>query len=90
MNTLVIKKEDLRHNIEKIKEYADKRGQDDNGNPLKIIAVVKGNGYGLGLVEYVQFLIDNGISMFAVSTVNEAITLRKAGIKEEIIFSQSL
>lgn len=89
MNTLVINKEDLRHNIDKIKEYAAKSGQDDNGNPLRIIAVVKGNGYGLGLIEYVKFLIDNGISIFAVSAVDEALKLRKAGVKEEIIMLSS-
>ena len=43
MNTLVINKEDLRHNINKIKEYAKKSGQDDAGKNVKIIAVVKGN-----------------------------------------------
>ena len=47
MNTLVINKEDLRHNINKIKEYAKKSGQDDAGKDVKIIAVVKGNGYGM-------------------------------------------
>ena len=84
MGIIVIEKQDLKHNIKQIKEYA-KRVNDK----LKIIAIVKSNGYGLGLEEYANFLIDNGIDYLAVASTDEAIKLREAGIKEDILMMSS-
>jgi len=89
VNKLVIDKEDLKHNIEQIKKSINKKGKNDNGEPVKIIAIVKGNAYGMGIVEYTKLLIDNGISFFGVATIEEALELRSAGIKEEILMLSS-
>lgn len=68
MKKLIIEKNKLTQNIEIIKNII--------GNK-KIIAVVKFNGYGLGIIEYSKMLIENGINMLAVSSFEEAIELRK-------------
>lgn len=66
MKVLEIKTEDLENNIVKLKERADDKN---------IIAVVKGNGYGLGLDRFVEILLEHGINYLAVSSVEEAIEL---------------
>lgn len=87
MKELLVEKDKIKHNLRVIKQIInEKKG---SGKKVKIIAVVKGNGYGLGLVQYSKFLVDNGIQMLAVATVEEALELRKGGIKEDILMMSS-
>ncbi len=76
MKYLEIKKDDLVFNIQKLKEHCA---------PAKIIAVLKGNAYGLDMVKMGQVLLENGVDLFAVSELSEALTLREAGFENEII-----
>ena len=76
MKVLEIRKNDLEYNIDLIK----KRAKDK-----KIIAIVKGNGYGLGLKEFSKVLIEKGITDLAVSSVEEAIELAKLKFNARIL-----
>ena len=84
MKELVVEKENLKHNLKIINEIISK-----DKKKAKLIAVVKGNGYGLDLVKYTRFLIDNGVDFFAVATVEEAVALRNAGITQNILMMSS-
>ncbi len=76
----VVDKDILRENISIIKSLA---------GTTPVIAVLKCNGYGLGTVELAKFLLYRGIEIFGVSDLSEALTLRKAGILNEIILLSS-
>jgi alanine racemase len=54
-----------------------------NGRPL--IGVIKADAYGHGSVRCAEVLRANGVRTFAIATLQEAITLREAGAREEII-----
>ncbi len=51
----------------------------------EVIGVVKGNGYGLGLVPMAKLLCENGVKTLAVSRLDEAVELRKNGITAAIL-----
>lgn len=78
MNELIINTNDLLFNLNEVRKRISK-------NDYTIIAVVKGNGYGLDIIKLTNFLSENGIHFFAVAAFNEALTLRKAGIKEKVL-----
>ena len=85
MKKLVISRKDLKNNLKIIRKMLCSPGKNDSGNYPRIIAVVKGNGMGLGLVEYSKFLVNQGIDCLAVSNLEEVIALRDSGINEEIL-----
>lgn len=85
MKKLEISKKDLKHNISILKKLVKDNGKDDSGKQTEIIAVVKANGMGLGLVQISKLLVENGIKYLAVATVEELVELRKANINNEII-----
>ena len=85
MVNLEINKENLIHNINKIKDIAN-----ESKKSPKIIAVIKGNGYGLGLELYGKLLLENDIDFFAVSTYEEAVKLRNSGFENDILLLSSI
>ncbi len=69
------------HNLNFIKNYV----QDS-----KILAVVKADAYGLGMEETAGALLDAGIYMLGVTSLQEACDLRKSGIKSSILIFSPL
>lgn len=67
----------LKHNVEEIKKVLPPT--------TKIMAVVKGNAYGHGIVPISKCLSKLGCTDFAVATLEEGITLRENGIKGNIL-----
>lgn len=75
-NTCLLRDEQaLAHNIREIRQYTNK----------KIIAVIKREGYGTGLLWEYEQCRRAGINFFAVSTASEARRLRQAGCRGEIL-----
>lgn len=73
---LEIDTKNIIYNVKKLKELASNR---------EILAVVKANAYGLGSIEITKILVDAGINFFGVANLEEALELRKAGIKNTIL-----
>lgn len=69
----------LRHNLSVVKQLAPSS---------KVMAVVKANGYGHGLLNVAHSL--NAAEGFAVLGVNEALLLREAGFKQTILLLEGV
>ena len=66
----------IRQNLETLKKRAGK---------ARLFAVVKGNGYGLGLVPLAAICRDAGVDTFCVTEVSDAKQLRDAGFTQDIL-----
>ena len=65
------------YNLHQIRNRVDK--------DIKIMAIVKADAYGHGMKEVSQAVARKGIDYFGVASLDEAATLREAGIKKNII-----
>jgi alanine racemase/UDP-N-acetylmuramoyl-tripeptide--D-alanyl-D-alanine ligase len=75
-NSLIIDQTALKHNVERLKQHLPEGG--------RLMAMVKGNGYGIGAMPLSYALQQCGIDIFGVSHLDEAIQLRQHGLKSAI------
>ncbi len=73
MKQYIVETDLVRHNLRTLRDKAD-------GVP--IWAVLKGNGYGLGVAAFAQFLGAEGITRFCVTELEEARAIRNSGLSE--------
>ena len=68
MKAYIVERDALIHNIQALRQFA---------GAVPIWAVLKGNGYGIGLLPFSRILRENGIDHFAVTEIKEAEVLRE-------------
>ena len=73
----VIDRKAILHNLAEVRKLIDPK--------TKIMAVVKANCYGHGDKVVAKLLENNGVDMFAVSSIDEALNLRNIGIQSDIL-----
>lgn len=67
----------MRHNLRAIKKIV--------GKDMEILGIVKADAYGHGILEVSRTLIKQGVKYLGVASLDEAASLRAAGIKAKII-----
>lgn len=72
----VVQKENIISNLNKMRAHCP---------TAEVVGVIKGNGYGLGLIPMAKLLCENGVQTLAVSRLDEAVSLRENGINTAIL-----
>ena len=73
MKAYIVESADVRKNLDNIKKRA---------GTAEVIAVLKGNGYGLGLIQMAAACREAGITRFAVTEIDDVRALREAGFQD--------
>lgn len=76
MNAYVVDKASLEHNIRHLSQQMEQ---------AKVRAVVKGDGYGLGLLALARVCHEQGIAAFAVTMPEDASALAEAGLADDLL-----
>lgn len=73
-NCITIDLDAVRHNYELMKDYTP--------DPVRVMAVVKANAYGHGIVEVTRTVVDAGCRDLAVAIPEEGVALRENGLTD--------
>jgi alanine racemase len=76
MRTIQVDLACIRHNYQLIRKTVA---------PSKVMAVVKANAYGHGMLEVAKTLESIGVDVLGVADMHEALSLRRSGIKSRIL-----
>ena len=69
--------EAIAHNVRRVVEIV--------GPAVKVLAVLKADGYGHGAVRVARTALNNGVYCLGVASINEGLALRKTGISAPIL-----
>ncbi|MGD9335602.1 MAG: alanine racemase, partial [Desulfobacterales bacterium] len=69
--------EAIAHNVRELRRITDPGAH--------LMAVVKANAYGHGVVEVTQKALESGAGSLGVARIEEGIELRKAGVNESVL-----
>lgn len=79
----------VRSNFREIRRLAFAQMEPKINRTVDILAVVKADAYGHGMVEVARTLESEGCRFFAVSNINEAIALRRSGNRRRILMFEA-
>lgn len=68
-----IKKSNIQYNLKQFRKIVGKR--------IKIMAIVKANAYGHGILDFAKIVCDSEVDYLGVVNLDEALYLKKSGIK---------